>query len=175
MVHLGLSTSQECYDAIATLAVRGAPAIGIFAGYAFYVLARQAPYDGFGMFRAAMNEVRDYLASSRPTAVNLKWALDRMMGVVDAHADASRDGMLAVLRAEACAIQTEDVQMCRRMSELGLGLCTRGAASSRIAMRVLWPPAVMGRRSVLFCWETNAACTSRYSPTKRVRFCKERG
>lgn len=110
MVHLGLSTSQECYDAIATLAVRGAPAIGIFAGYAFYVLARQAPYDGFGMFRAAMNEVRDYLASSRPTAVNLKWALDRMMGVVDAHADASRDGMLAVLRAEACAIKPK---MCR--------------------------------------------------------------
>lgn len=127
LVHLGLSTSEECYEAIATLAVRGAPAIGIFAGYAFYVLARQAPYDGFGMFRAAMVEVSDHLVSSRPTAVNLKVALDRMMRVVDAHPAAARVEMLAALRAEACSIQAEDAQMCFRMAELGLRLLRDGS------------------------------------------------
>jgi len=124
LVHLELSTPEECFDAIVHLAVRGAPAIGIFAAHAFAVIAHRMPFDGG--FHDSMEEVRSYLASSRPTAVNLAWSLDRMMGVLDAHVHDAREVMLTALVHEAQAIQAEDAETCLRMSELGLGLIEDG-------------------------------------------------
>ena len=78
---LTLSTAKEMYDAIKSLAVRGAPAIGICAGYSIYCLAQQIATEDFDEFYAQFKKDKDYLDSSRPTAVNLSWALKRMDAV----------------------------------------------------------------------------------------------
>ena len=125
--YLTLSTAEEMYDAIKTLAVRGAPAIGIFAGFAMYVLAQQMPR-GRADFDAEFHRTAAYLNSSRPTAVNLSWALGRMERLVQANADKSADALLPLLGAEAQAILDEDIEMCRRISEYGLSLLKDGDA-----------------------------------------------
>ena len=125
-VYLDLTTAEACYDAIARLAVRGAPAIGIFAAAAFAMLAKRAPMGTGEEFRTHMQQTADYLNASRPTAVNLSWALRRMMGVLDAHAGEGRPAIEAALVAEARAMQDEDARTCERMAELGLTLIEDG-------------------------------------------------
>ena len=125
--YLVLSTAESMYDAIKTLAVRGAPAIGIFAGFAMYVLAQQMPKDR-AEFDAEFRKTAAYLNSSRPTAVNLSWALGRMERLAQANADKSVDELLPILGAEAQAILDEDVAMCRSISEYGLSLLKDGDA-----------------------------------------------
>lgn len=127
-VYLHLSTPEECHDAISRLCVRGAPAIGIFAAFAYAQIARnESPaYADDAAFEARMAEVAEYLAGSRPTAVNLRWALTRMEGALAAHAGEWREDVLAALQAEAIAIQAEDASMCKRMAELGLSLVEDG-------------------------------------------------
>ncbi len=118
MVYISLKTREELFEAIYQLRIRGAPAIGIFAGFAMYVLARQYPREGFlELFRRDA----DYLNSSRPTAVNLSWALKRMCRAAE-----ESGGDLAVIRAECQAILEEDIAMCTAISEYGLSLLKDG-------------------------------------------------
>lgn len=98
-------TKEDYYYAIKTLQVRGAPAIGIFAGYAMALL------DG------NKEELKAYLDSCRPTAVNLSYATSRML-------KAYKDGKN--LLDEATAIHNEDIEMCRKISEYGLSLLHDG-------------------------------------------------
>ena len=124
--YITLTTPEQCWEAIHSLRVRGAPAIGIFAGYAVYVLARQyAELDG-DSFREKFRELKEYLNSSRPTAVNLSWALERMEGVVLNMTGESVCDILAALEQECRAIHTEDMEMCRKISEYGLSLLKEG-------------------------------------------------
>ena len=125
--YLVLQTAESMYDAIKTLAIRGAPAIGIFAGFAMYVLAQQMPKDR-AAFDAEFHKAAAYLTSSRPTAVNLSWALGRMERVCSANADKTVDELLPLLGAEAQAILDEDIAMCRAISEYGLSLLKDGDA-----------------------------------------------
>lgn len=118
------STLQQCYDAIKSLQVRGAPAIGIFAGYAMYILAGKDAALSYPEFKARFAEQKEYLNSSRPTAVNLSWALKRMQDVVDRCADAA--AAIKELKAEAVAIHEEDIRMCRSIAEYGLSLLKDG-------------------------------------------------
>ena len=74
---LRLTTAEEMYDAIRTLKVRGAPAIGICAAYSMYVLAGSIPENAD--FYARLEEYGAFLNSSRPTAVNLSWAIREML------------------------------------------------------------------------------------------------
>ena len=73
-----LRTREELWDAIKKLKVRGAPAIGVSAAYGLAVLANKIDADGFDGFYREFADIKGYLASSRPTAVNLFWALNRM-------------------------------------------------------------------------------------------------
>lgn len=98
-------TKEDYYYAIKTLQVRGAPAIGIFAGYAMAML------DG------NKEELKAYLDSCRPTAVNLSYATSRML-------KAYKDGKN--LLDEATAIHNEDIEMCRKISKYGLSLLHDG-------------------------------------------------
>lgn len=124
--YLTLSTGKDIWDAIYKLQVRGAPAIGICAGYGIYCLALQIETEDYEQFLAAFHEQKEYLNSSRPTAVNLSWALNRMEDVVKANADKPVKEILGLLEKECKAIHAEDIEMCRKISEYGLSLLHEG-------------------------------------------------
>ena len=87
--YIVLASAEAMYEAIKSLRVRGAPAIGIFAGFAMYVLAQRMDSNCRAGFDKEFYEKSAYLNSSRPTAVNLSWALKRMEGVLRANPDKS--------------------------------------------------------------------------------------
>ena len=124
--YLTLSTGKDIWDAIYKLQVRGAPAIGICAGYGIYCLALQIETEDYEQFLAVFHEQKEYLNSSRPTAVNLSWALNRMEDVVKANADKPVKEILGLLEKECKAIHAEDIEMCRKISEYGLSLLHEG-------------------------------------------------
>jgi len=120
------------WEAIRTLAVRGAPAIGVSAGYGL-VLALQSSggIDGAKEGLDRLAQARDYLASSRPTAVNLFWALDRVVAAARTFAAAEPGCGIDALRkrvlVEAQAICDEDIEMCRRIGLNGMRFIADGA------------------------------------------------
>ena len=124
--YLELDNAEDIYEAIFRLKVRGAPAIGICAGYGIYVLARQIDTEDFDTFYKEFKQKRDYLDSSRPTAVNLSWALNRMERVVINNREKTVDEIKGLLLAESRKIQAEDIEMCRAISEYGLSLLKDG-------------------------------------------------
>ena len=168
-----LSTPEECHDAIARLAVRGAPAIGVFAGFSLAVIAGnmlQGRRDGaFGEADLhALQDRADYLASSRPTAVNLSWALERMMGLARRCVGSRCGDVRAALLAEAHAIQQEDAAMCKSMAELGLGLIEDGwglITHCNAATARPWAPS---------CWGPNGGCVSGCSRMRPGPCCRAR-
>lgn len=121
-----LKTAEEFYEAIYALRVRGAPAIGICAGFALYVLASRFGAGSKEAFFERLSERKRYLASSRPTAVNLVHALDRVERAALSEKDAGIPEILAKMRSESLAIQDEDMEMCRAISEYGLTLVRDG-------------------------------------------------
>ena len=125
-IYLELQTPEELYEAISTLRVRGAPAIGIFAGYALYVLALQTKTTSYAAFLAECQKNRDYLNSSRPTAVNLRHMLDRVLAVVQSMPCADISAIQDAMGQMAKAIHEEDIAMCTAISEYGLSLVKAG-------------------------------------------------
>ena len=124
--YIALNTPEECWEAVYSLRVRGAPAIGIFAGYAIYVLARQYGHLPFEAFAEKFHVQKEYLNCARPTAVNLSWALERMERIVKASAGKTTAQIVEELGRECRAIHTEDMEMCRKISEYGLSLIKDG-------------------------------------------------
>ena len=103
--YINPKTKEDYYYAIKSLQVRGAPAIGIFAAYAMALLDDDK------------YELKKYLDSSRPTAVNLSWATSRMLKAYESGKS---------LIDEAIAIHNEDIAMCKKISEYGLSLLNDG-------------------------------------------------
>lgn len=124
--YLTLGSAEELYDAIYELKVRGAPAIGICAGYGIYCLAQKIETEDYDIFLKKFREYKDYLNSSRPTAVNLSWALKRMEDVVVRAKGCPISEILSLLRQECHLIQDEDIKMCKAISEYGLSLLKDG-------------------------------------------------
>ncbi len=124
--YLTLNKAQEMYDAIKTLAVRGAPAIGIFAGFSMYILSLYIEEADRDAFDKRFKELSAFLNSSRPTAVNLSWALKRMEKVLSDNPGSSKEEIIPLLKAEATAICEEDIRMCTAISEAGLSLLKEG-------------------------------------------------
>lgn len=125
---LRLHTAKEIWDAIYLLQVRGAPAIGVAAGYGIYLLAKGIQTDDFDEFYSQFCTYKQYLDSSRPTAVNLSWALNRMEQVVlRAYETGCEVAQIKEqLRLESLAIQEEDIAVCRAIGEYGLELVKPG-------------------------------------------------
>ena len=124
--YLELQTPEALYEAIPTLRVRGATAIGIIAGYALKVLALQTKATSYADFLAECQKNRDYLNSSRPTAVNLRHMLDRVLAVVQSMPCADISAIQAAMGQMAKAIHEEDIAMCTAISEYGLSLVKAG-------------------------------------------------
>ena len=125
-----IKTAEEMWNAIYLLQVRGAPAIGVFAAYAIYVLAAISSESASNLeiFLNEFEKNKNYLNSSRPTAVNLSWALRRMRNklyecVNDNNLLSDKDLItkcVADLREEAVKIQNEDIDICKKIGEHGL-------------------------------------------------------
>lgn len=105
-IYAEMNSLEECFEAIKKLMVRGAPAIGIFAGYSL------ALFHG-----NTIEKAKEYLDSARPTAVNLTYATTRIL-------NAYKSGRSLI--DEAIAIHNEDIEMCRKISEYGLSLLRDG-------------------------------------------------
>lgn len=118
------TTTAEVWECIRTLKVRGAPAIGMAAAFALAVWSQRSSHSTLPAFMEALEQERAFLASSRPTAVNLFWALDRVLK------KARRATTLAeakqLIEAEALSIQAEDEEICKRIGEHALSLLADG-------------------------------------------------
>jgi len=118
-VFVRCTTAEEVAESIRTMVVRGAPAIGIAAGYGVVLSARRHGLGDGESVRKVHDDI-ERLAQSRPTAVNLFWALERMRKVLDG------GGSLEALENEACLIEAEDLASNRRMGEFGAALIAPG-------------------------------------------------
>ena len=116
---ISLHTAQEIWNAIYLLQVRGAPAIGVAA-------AKRMDTEDYDTFYREFVRQKEYLDSSRPTAVNLSWALNRMQRVVEAHSGETVAQIKEALHRESVAIQEEDIWVCRMIGEHGLTLVKPG-------------------------------------------------
>ena len=129
LVERDLRGLDEVCEAIATLAVRGAPAIGLAAAMGLVASLRPFADLSAAVFRERLRDFADRLRRTRPTAVNLPWAIDRMLGCAASPAlrDAGPAALLDALAREATAMLEEDRAMCRRIGEHGLELLEDGA------------------------------------------------
>lgn len=119
---------ETVWEAIKSLRIRGAPAIGIAAAYGMCVGLQSAREADEKAFFERLDEVSDYLASSRPTAVNLFWALDRIKRTADAlRGTQSPKAIYDALLDETKAIHDEDRAMCRAIGRFGAELLEEGA------------------------------------------------
>jgi methylthioribose-1-phosphate isomerase len=166
-LEIDLSTVEQVWEAIKMLRVRGAPAIGVSAAYGTVVGLQGRSYSDRSEFDARLGEVTDYLATSRPTAVNLFWALDRMRGVATSVPAVGPEAMLARLLDEARKIDVEDQAMCRAIGQHGMALmpeqggvlthCNAGGlatAGDGTALSVLFAAHAAGRQIHVYADET---------------------
>lgn len=121
-----LRTAKEIWDAIYLLQVRGAPAIGVCAAFGIYILAKQIKAKTYEEFYQEFHKQKEYLDSSRPTAVNLSWALNRMERVLLEKQQLEIPEILLHLKEEAETIWKEDIEVCRKIGEYGLTLVKPG-------------------------------------------------
>jgi methylthioribose-1-phosphate isomerase len=156
-------------EAIQSLRIRGAPAIGIAGAYGLVVAAREAVDAGF-MPERARSHVRqqaEALACARPTAVNLRWAVERSLAVLERAArDASAGAIVAILLDEALAIHDEDRRLCTAIGRHGAAIlpagdllthCNTGALATGgdgTALAVITTAWQEGRRFMVFADET---------------------
>ena len=124
-----LETLADMVAALQRLEVRGAPAIGIFAGYGMAVLAARAETRDTRGLVAKLEADGAVLAAARPTAVNLSWAVQRMLDCALTCENAGGDtaAVRAALVREAVAIHDEDIASCTAIAEFGLSLLTPGS------------------------------------------------
>jgi methylthioribose-1-phosphate isomerase len=145
-VYVEITDEKQMHDAIRRLVVRGAPAIGVAAAFGVYLGVKDHADDDADTFLARAEKVCDYLATSRPTAVNLFWALDRMRGIARSlhgfHGAASppchvvRD-ILDSLLYEAQQMIEEDNRVCRAIGEHGLRLLRSKVSNPKSKIEIL--------------------------------------
>jgi methylthioribose-1-phosphate isomerase len=165
--YLTLHSAAETADAIRDLAVRGAPAIGCAAAFGVAIEAHRLRHNPAAAFATALEAGFEVLAVSRPTAVNLFWALGRMRSAWRSVPDAAVDAIVAALAREAGAIFAEDIETNRRMGDHGAALvpdgarilthCNAGAlatAGHGTALGVIRSAVAAGRRVQVFADET---------------------
>ncbi|MFA5863970.1 MAG: S-methyl-5-thioribose-1-phosphate isomerase [Phycisphaerae bacterium] len=164
LVYIKCADTSHVFDAIKELAVRGAPAIGVTAAYGAFIAARSFDNVLNGLIEGCRR-----LAESRPTAVNLFWALDRMknFGAGLAKQNLSREQFLTALLDEARKIHQEDIAMCRAIGSFGADLikdsfgvlthCNAGSLATSFygtALAVIYEAKVKGKKFSVYADET---------------------
>lgn len=157
---------ETIWKAIKTLQVRGAPAIGIAAAMGLAANIQHSALEGDALI-AEINRGADYLATARPTAVNLFWALDRMRNVTHANAPLPPNTLKARLAREAISIRDEDAAMCRAIGHHGATLlhngdtvlthCNAGSLATAefgTALAPIYTAAEDGKRIAVYADET---------------------
>ncbi|MCP4674158.1 MAG: S-methyl-5-thioribose-1-phosphate isomerase [Deltaproteobacteria bacterium] len=157
---------ESVADAIRTMVIRGAPAIGVAAGYGVALAAHIAKGDAAAVVQKT-RDACDFLVSTRPTAVNLAWAIRRMLVVLDNNATQDADTIRAALLEEARIIHSEDFGLCRSIGEHGVALvpdeatilthCNAGAlatAGHGTALGVIRSAAEAGKKVRVLADET---------------------
>lgn len=122
LVYVETDSDEEIYDAIKRLVVRGAPAIGCAAALGLGAVCQHSKAGNRNEFLAELIKTADYFAKSRPTAVNLFWALNKCVNSIKASSETEVEKLKLLLVKEGIAILDEDVQMCRSIGEHGLSL-----------------------------------------------------
>ena len=118
--YIDIITAEEMYTAIKTLSIRGAPAIGIAGAFGVYCGVKDFPDKGsISDVLSLMDDKAHYIASSRPTAVNLFWAIDRVTRVARAASADTVSAVKSTLLNEAQTILDEDIAMCKKIGEYG--------------------------------------------------------
>jgi len=114
-------------EAIRGMVVRGAPAIGVAAAMGVALGARDIIADTFDSFYRQLENVCDVIARTRPTAVNLFWAIERMKRVAQQHKALDLNSIREMLKAEAISIESEDLAICKEIGRHGAPLIKEGA------------------------------------------------
>ena len=168
-IYVRCRTAQEVARAIRTMVIRGAPAIGVAAAMGLALAAKRSTAKGTRQFAVEFQKTCDMMAATRPTAVNLFWAIDRMKRAFaeGAHAGESPDELAARLEREARAIHDEDVASCRAMGGFGANVvpdgarvlthCNAGALATAgygSALGVIRAAVEQGKRVAVFADET---------------------
>lgn len=125
--YITLETAEDVHRAIRRLEVRGAPAIGVAAALGLYLAIRHSASPTYDSLLDELRQAKNHLASSRPTAVNLFWALERMIGVAVGLPGEKPDVVKAALLKEALGILEEDREVCRAIGRNGQELLEDGA------------------------------------------------
>lgn len=123
---LNIGKLEDIWEAIKVLRVRGAPAIGVTAALGIALCSSKLETKDINEFEKEFLKMKDYLASSRPTAVNLFWALNRMEKTLNKNKDKSISEIKEILFKEAENIRQEDIQISRNIGEIGLELLHEG-------------------------------------------------
>lgn len=167
LVYTTCRTPSDVHDALRRLVVRGAPAIGVAAAYGLLLGLKGKRSESKAEFREALSETAEYLKTARPTAVNLFWAVDRMLAAGNAAGNVETPELYDVLRKEADAICEEDRESCRQVGRYGAGLlkdgdmilthCNAGALATvdyGTALGVVYAAVEEGKRIHVYADET---------------------
>lgn len=127
LTYIECGTVESLWEAIRSLRVRGAPAIGIASAFGVAIAAIQAAASNAKSFKEEVLKAVEYLRSARPTAVNLFWATERMKKTLQAHKQQGPGQLARTLLEEAQRILEEDKDTCHRMAEFGATLIAPGS------------------------------------------------
>ncbi|MFQ6617476.1 MAG: S-methyl-5-thioribose-1-phosphate isomerase [Fidelibacterota bacterium] len=158
---------QDVTEAIKSLRIRGAPAIGIAAAFGIYLGVKDFSGEDSDAFFELLEEVSDQLIKTRPTAVNLRWAVERVKKVAYGESEADMSELKKLILNEALKILEEDRKICRKIGEIGSALlpdegtglthCNAGGLATAdygTALAVIYSAVEKGKKIRVFADET---------------------
>lgn len=126
--YVDITSGQQMFDAIRTMIVRGAPAIGIAGaqGVVLYAQEGRDKYKDINEFKSWLLEKANYMATSRPTAVNLMWACEEQKKVIK-NSTSDIEGLIKELTEKAIEIEKDDIERCKKIGDYGAEVVPKGA------------------------------------------------
>ena len=167
LAYLDIDRLKDLWQAIKTLQVRGAPALGAAAGLGMYLGIKDCAASNWGMFSRRLNLTAKYIASSRPTAINLFWGIERIQAVALANKKQSISKIKQLILAEAKLIMRQDMVACRKIGGYGakllkdncrvLTICNAGILATidyGTALGVIYASSAQGKKIKVYACET---------------------